>query len=642
MTKVLLKQFSSSRYYLYIILSITVFSGFILSTTKAFAEDTDIVDQVNITVPESCTMSGTGMNTHNAEIQNNTYTADIGTTTLHAFCNDNGGFAIYAVGYTGNEIGGTNSTKLVGSPSTIGNIDTGTAINGNTSNWAMKLTKTQDSGNTTGANAFTIDNSFGDYHAVPSSYTKVAHKDTATDMTTSTGGVKLTTTYAAFINKTQPAGTYSGQVKYTLVHPASEIPTQPIACPSGYICYNPNGSNVVGTMGQPTISSSATSATLLPSNFSREGYGFAGWSTTYDYSDTTGFLGPQEYITFTAGEYTGSNPGLSLYAHWIKSAGNIQDWSGCSSLASGSVTALTDQRDNETYAVAKLADDNCWMIENLRLESTNSDNATGALAEGYGTSATYGNFSGLADAESMGFSLTYTANSLYYSGTRESTASVDIGTTNYPAYRMPRYNNWNNQSTSANRPQNPITSDATNSTTNAGMYSYGNYYTWHAAISDLTYNGTANQSTTSTSLCPKGWHLPTGGLAYASDNTGAVNVTGKPETFSEFYNLGYTIMDSITAYESNANSGVSYYGSNTINTAGDTATKAFRKYPNNFIYSGHFSGSSALVSSGFYWSSTASDYESARYLVVNSSNVRPGTNESPKYYGGSVRCLSSS
>ena len=39
-------------------------------------------------------------------------------------------------------------------------------------------------------------------------------------MTTSTGGVKLTTTYAAYISKTQSADTYSGQVIYTLVHPS--------------------------------------------------------------------------------------------------------------------------------------------------------------------------------------------------------------------------------------------------------------------------------------------------------------------------------------------------------------------------------------------------------------------------------------
>ncbi len=228
---------------------ITTIIGLILSSSVVSATNDSVVDQVNITVPVSCTMTGTGMNSHNAEIANGTYTPDIGSTTLHAFCNDNEGFAIYAAGYTGNEIGGTNSNKLVGT-SASGNsvIESGiatTAGNPDISNWAMKLTMTQDSGDTSTDNAFTIDSApnealpsqaesgatqapFSDYHVVPNEYVKVAHKNSMTDMTASTGGVKLTTTYAAYISKTQPADTYTGQVIYTLVHPSTtDAPVHP-------------------------------------------------------------------------------------------------------------------------------------------------------------------------------------------------------------------------------------------------------------------------------------------------------------------------------------------------------------------------------------------------------------------------------
>ena len=117
------------------------------------------------------------------------------------------------------------------------------------SNWAMKLAIAQDSGDTTGTNAFTIDSapnvslpsevesgatsaSFSSYHVVPNEYVKVAHKNSGTDMTTVAGGAKLTTTYAAYISKTQPAGNYSGKVKYTLVHPSTA--SAPLVCnPSG-------------------------------------------------------------------------------------------------------------------------------------------------------------------------------------------------------------------------------------------------------------------------------------------------------------------------------------------------------------------------------------------------------------------------
>ena len=226
-------------------LGITVMVGGILASNRVLAEDnTSIVDEINITVPVSCTISGTGQNSHNANINNGLYENNIGTTTLHAFCNDNEGFAIYAAGYTGNEVGGTNSNKLVGTNAS-GNatIESGIATsagNPDISNWAMKLAITQDSGDTTGTNAFTIDSapnvdlpseaesgatqaSFSSYHVVPNEYTKVAHKNSGTDMTASTGGVKLTTTYAAYISKTQAADTYSGQVIYTLVHPSSAV-----------------------------------------------------------------------------------------------------------------------------------------------------------------------------------------------------------------------------------------------------------------------------------------------------------------------------------------------------------------------------------------------------------------------------------
>ena len=143
-------------------LGVTAMVGGVLASNRVLADDnTSVVDQINITVPVSCTLSGTGMQSHNAEIANGTYTPDIGSTTLHAFCNDNEGFAIYAAGYTGNEVGGTNSNKLVGttasSNATIESGITTTAGNPDISNWAMKLTMTQDSGDTSTDNAFTID-----------------------------------------------------------------------------------------------------------------------------------------------------------------------------------------------------------------------------------------------------------------------------------------------------------------------------------------------------------------------------------------------------------------------------------------------------------------------------------------------------
>ncbi|MBR2796067.1 hypothetical protein IKE13_03395, partial [Candidatus Saccharibacteria bacterium] len=120
--------------------------------------------------------------------------------------------------------------------------------------WAMKLTKTSDSGDTTGSNAFTIDSapnegettssSFSDYHTVPNEYVKVAHKTAATSMDTTTGGATLQTTYRAYISPTQPAGTYNGKVIYTLVHPSDAA--APVHPDQIGVNYNANGSSFTG------------------------------------------------------------------------------------------------------------------------------------------------------------------------------------------------------------------------------------------------------------------------------------------------------------------------------------------------------------------------------------------------------------
>ena len=589
------------------------------------ADGDSVIDEIGVEVPVSCTMSGAGMASHTKEIINGTYEDDIGSTTLHAFCNDSNGFAIYATGYTGNTIGETNSNKLIGS-STGETIVTGTATtagNPDISNWAMKLAISQDSGDTTGTNAFTIDNNFNTYQSVPNLYTKVAHKDSSTDMAASLGGVKLTTTYAAYISKTQPADTYTGQVIYTLVHPSTEEPLNPQAATPGCINYFANASNAIGTMGCQSATDNA-SVTLLASNFSRTGYGFAGWSDKYDYATNTSanFYGPQETITVPTG--TTAN-GLSLYAVWVKSAGNLQGWNGCSNLTPAntatnilrqSITALSDSRDDNTYAVARLADGKCWMIENLRLESTNSDNSTGTLAQGYGTSATYGNFGGLADAEPAWANNNTIANSLYYSGTQDGTASIDIGTDSYPGYRFPRYNHDNTNARAAN--------PAPTSNVSA-MYSYGNYYSWPAAIADTTAYTSDNTTVTNTSICPSGWHLPKGG-------------NKSNEANNEFWSLVVTGINNGTNPANYESSTQPFYNGT---PEGSDASNKLRAYPNNFVYSGNVNGGSVYLrgSYGSFWSSTASSSFYAYILHLVSSYVYPGTNYYYKYNGWSVRCV---
>ena len=616
--------------------------GFI-SSQSVFANGTDIIDEIGIEIPISCTMSGSGISTHNANIPNGTYQADIGSTTLHAFCNDNSGFAIYAAGYTGNEIGGTNSNKLVGA-STSGNatIITGTATsagNPDVSNWAMKLAIVQDSGDTTSTNAFTIDNSFNTYRTVPNEYTKVAHKTAGTDMTTSTGGVKLTTTYAAYISKTQPADTYSGQVIYALVHPSNETPVQSIPCNSGYICYHPNTAIYEGTMGDQTVSSSATSITLLASNYSKDGYGFAGWSNKYNYATNPNeegikFYGPQEDITFEAGQYdgeSGTTNGLSLYAVWIKSQGDLQDHNKVSELCGvgtnaltpatftkdendesiwsitadlSSVSALTDTRDNQTYAVAKLTDGNCWMMENLRLDNTATltiTNTNNPLNDGTNVTLKHN----YADTETYS-TLSPSSNVAYDADTAPEGWCATDSEACLDQSRL-RTNNTTNRAT------NPTTND------NA-MYGYGNYYNWYSATAGRgTYSVFGNMNVEG-DLCPAGWHLPIG-TAYGEAGQ---------------------LSNSLGGYKSNEGAARSM-NSSTSPTA-SIMNQRFRHFPNNFLLSGQSDPTGIFDRGGLgaIWLATALNNNYTYNLFIYDQLVYPGTAGSHKYIGRTVRCIASS
>ena len=603
------------KYIITAICTSVIFSGLLLASTKVNAED--VVDYIAVFVPAACTMSGVvnSGEEHNADLQNGLYREDIGKTTLSIVCNDSAGFSIYAVGDTNDEYG---NTVLDGrTVSSSFDIVTGTATGGNTSNWSMKLSTDSEA-----PSAVSILNGFSTYSDIPDTYTKVASRDSLAGP--GSQSASLDTTYAAYINGTQPADTYSGQVKYTLVHPHNEVPPEPQATAPGYIAYYPNTNIYEGSMGQQALLSSDTSATLLASNFSRTGYGFAGWNTAYDYSGD--FYGPNETINFAAGQYTDGESGLSLYAVWVESEGLIQNWSGCSSLLPAqydsiagslnanlsSITALTDLRDNQTYAIARLSDGNCWMIENLRLSSDYTRNEPFAsLSQGYGKSDVYGDFIGLADSENYGFPNVASANSIY--STNDS-STINIGATDSPAYRLPRYNNTN----IANRATSPTTR-------NDSYYSYGNYYDWPAAMastkkytSGYIENGQEFQQSNqaNTSLCPSGWKMPYGS-----------------STGSDTYNGNLVALDKSMGGAGTTNS--------TNSLLSISMSYYWRKFPNNFVCSGIVTESSinSRGSESYLWTTTAFDGEKAYGSSLSETYINPGVDSYRKYYGFSVRCL---
>ena len=640
------------------LLNICFFTGFLTSVSAS----TDIIDTIELTVPVACTMSGTGQTSHNSTLNPGTYSgasgseyeAGIGKTTLTTYCNDNNGFSIYAIGFTGDLYEGESHTKLIGQ-NTNQTISTKVYANGDTdSNWSMKVTKVDNpaSGNpiTYNPDNMSIQNSFNSWHTVPDVYTKVAQYNSSTTdpaTTDTTLGAKIETTYATYISSSQPADTYTGQVKYTMVHPYDEQPLQPQTANSGCINYFPNGSNVEGTMGCQTVSSSATSAILLASNYSKQGYGFAGWSDVFDYTTNPSahFYGPQEVITFEAGQYTGSNSGLSLYAVWIKSEGTLQDankvatlcgtsqgsltaatytgnpedqtdWSITANLSS--VSALTDTRDNQTYAIAKLSDGKCWTIENLRLSDTHQ--------EGNNTVPTILTTTNTNNPLNDGTLVTLKHN---YADTESHNTLSPSSNTAYNSETAPE--GWCSASSAECIDQSRVRTDNTTnravnptSNSNTNLYGLGNYYNWYSATAGW---GTYSKSSGSTAgdICPTGWHIPTGNVA---------NATSAGE-------MGL-LANSLGGYK-NANNVPQTMNSQTTPTH-MIMIQRMQHFPNNFVMNGYTQDDTILHrgARGSYWTSTASSQASMciLYYYYNSGySMWPGISyDFKKYSGRGVRC----
>ena len=198
------------------LLTITAVASTALAQAPVSADD--VVDNISLTVPVSCSLSGTNL-TQTAQIRNGIFTEDIGSASIKATCTDTAGFAIYAVGYTGNTYG--NNKMHSNDLSTDYDIPTGKYVQGTTTDsvWSMKLIPA------TGTYAPIIrdDSSYDytDYEVVPSEEIKVAYRDSGTDYGEGSIGANFSTRYAVYADLEQPAGEYTAQVKFTIVHPSS-------------------------------------------------------------------------------------------------------------------------------------------------------------------------------------------------------------------------------------------------------------------------------------------------------------------------------------------------------------------------------------------------------------------------------------
>ena len=356
---------------------------------------------------------------------------------------------------------------------------------------------------------------------------------------------------------------------YTQVFVFKVVANNPDFCGSYSICYYGNDDDGRGTMEDQSASSNS-SVTLMASNFSRPGYGFAGWNTDPDGTGTD--YGPSQ--TITTGDLSGL--GLRLYAKWIASSGNLQGWNSCPSMNIGDVIALTDTRDNNTYAIAKLADGRCWMIENLRLDLSNP-------------------------------SVTIDANN-----TNNPTASFITAANNHPASTNDfcAQNNTgclDNIKFNTNNINRLYAADYATNDNQSSWYSYGVYYNWYAGTAGHgTYAFNHPSASTSGDICPAGWRLPNG---YSEDyDFGKLDIA-----------LGGTGVEQTTAASSER---WRIYPNNYIYSGEQRTGTAYNRD----------------VSGSYTTSSVATD-TSVNNLWLRKTAVAPSHNKTYKYRGQPIRCV---
>ena len=176
----------------------------------------------------------------------------------------------------------------------------------------------------------------------------------------------------------------------------------------------------------------------------------------------------------------------------------------CASMPIGQAYPLTDTRDNTMYMVARLADNRCWMLQNLKL---GSKTATMTLSGSDTNIAVNGSF--------------------------ELTNRLADG-------KMP-YNTIS---------QDPVTGQPSYYYDSQAYYctdNYGCYYNNYTATAGSMTSSTGAGTTVNYSICPKGWSLPTGGsggefqtLATAYSSSATNMLVGSPTTTTENINGQYT------------------------------------------------------------------------------------------------------
>ena len=254
----------------------------------------------------------------------------------------------------------------------------------------------------------------------------------------------------------------------------------------------------------------------------------------------------------------------------------------CNTIAITQNQTVKDVRDNNIYMVGKLKDGNCWMLDNLALDPT--DSTTAQNMNEFNTNATAAAINNLLNGGSSTTGWSNTA-----------VANVTTDFSNSDSYIQPRINNAS---------KNTLVTSYGPASTN-GQAKVGIYYNYCVASASTycyaQYSGVDKPDTiidADQDICPANWRMPTGG------DTG------------EYFKLAQK------------------YGS-------DATSNNSLQYNLSTPLSGNYYSSSANSqgSFGIWWSSTYG-YTSDTMCTLNVEPTYVILNVSyPRSFGQSVRCL---
>jgi hypothetical protein len=248
------------------------------------------------------------------------------------------------------------------------------------------------------------------------------------------------------------------------------------------------------------------------------------------------------------------------------------------SMGLGTQYQLTDIRDNKKYYIAKLADGNVWMTQNLDLDLETSPVNVVALTP--------------ANTD-------IPSNWTPSSATRTNTSWTF--TTTAPQSYNPGTKYWN-----GNTHNGSGTSTSYISNSGTAQYHLGNYYNWTAAVA---LNNSSSYTTAGTlvdqSICPAGWTIPRAG-------------TGEDSFYALLDEFGFT--------------------TSSINGSNEKAWES----PLYFTLSGVWTGQLRFIGNrGVYFTSVAGSVTNSAADYTLFYNGQTGSIDSNKIIGGgqTVRCF---